>query len=297
MGSVRLAKAPTTAEAYQHSLDNHVLSSPLGAMVPSDITQGHVQDFLDDLANRTSVGVANQARSAISNVLGAIANKGLILANPTKGTLISKALKRDERLKRELSGFAKKRTLSEIEQAELLEAHRGTVVFPLLLLGLRFGLRAGEAIGLPWQNVDLEARKIDINQQLQYTVEQGVQTVPPKHGSNRILIIPTSLVAEFKHLKENAVSEMVCVDGHGHNWHPKHVSRDVRKAMIAYYGKDQKLPTQHRFRASYLTLLANKGMKPHDLKQVAGHKSMEETFRYYISSSTEIVDDFLNRIF
>ena len=88
------------------------------------------------------------------------------------------------------------------EQAQkLLEAIHGEVLEPVILLGLMFGMRRSEALGLRWSDIDLEKQTIVIS----YTMTQMRTLLMDEHTksatSHRMLSVMDEVIGYFKRLK------------------------------------------------------------------------------------------------
>lgn len=290
--------APTTFEAYRHSLENHVLPS-LGHLPLDQVRSLVITETLQRLSKEFSPGVASQARSALSRVLDVAYVDGRISANPVKSVRIGARERKLGRIERAQSGEIGKRWLTLDEGKHLLAKSKGTTAYMPVLLGLRFGLRSGEAMGLTWANVDLAAKVIRIRQQAQYLKGTARHIAPPKSAAGiRDLPIPTELLSELNTAKkaaEAAGQEWVCIDEKGTPLHPKHVTRVIKDAVTraGFDGKDgSEVPTSHDFRSSYLTWLANHanngaGVKPHVLMAIAGHSDIDMAMKFYVRADAE----------
>lgn len=181
--------------------------------------------------------------------------------------------------------------LTTKEQKTLIEAAQGTCMEMPVLLGLRFGLRMGECLGLRWSDIDLKAREIRIAQQAQYVKGKGVKVTSPKtKQGNRALPIPDSVLPTLAQAKSDATSIYVCVRK-GELISAKKGSKYFRDVAIAAGFKDETgVPTHHDLRSTFLTHLANSankgaGVKPHVLMAIAGHSSITTTMKYYVRAS------------
>lgn len=289
--------APTTFEAYQHALENHILPA-LGSLALEDVRSLIISEHLQKLSREYSPGVASQARSALSRIMQIAALDGRIPANPVKSVRSGARERKLSRIERASSGEIGKRWLTMKEGTRLLKKTRGTTAHMPILLGLRFGLRSGEAVGLTWSHIDPAAGVLKVRQQAVYVKGNPRQITPPKSASGvRDLPIPKGLMDELRGAKARAEAEgqeWVCVDDSGAPLHPKHVSRLVKEAVIAagFDGTDGKdVPTSHDFRSSYLSWLANHanrglGVKPHVLMAIAGHSDIDMAMRYYVKAET-----------
>ncbi len=290
--------APTTFEAYQHSLENHVLPA-LGSLALEDVRSLLISEHLQKLSKEISPGVASQTRSALSRVLQIAALDGRIPANPVNSVRIGARERKLERIERATSGETGKRWLTREEGRDLLRKTSGTVAYMPILLGLRFGLRSGESLGLTWSNMDIEAGVLKVRQQVVYVKGSARQVTPPKSAAGvREIPIPLDVKDELARAKKEAEAEgqeWVCVDEKGQPLHPKHVSRLIKEAVTkaGLDGTDgMEVPTSHDFRSSYLTWLANDanggtGVKPHVLIALAGHTDINVAMTYYVKAGSE----------
>src|SRR5260370_9056484 len=82
-----------------------------------------------------------------------------------------------------------------VEALRFLSAVRGHRLEALYTVSLAIGLRQGEALGLRWQDVDLELGYLRVSKQLQ-RIDGRLQLVEPKTSrSKRSLAMPGSIVA------------------------------------------------------------------------------------------------------
>ncbi|HVT12453.1 MAG TPA: tyrosine-type recombinase/integrase [Fimbriimonadaceae bacterium] len=290
--------APTTFEAYSHSLENHVLPA-LGHLALENVRSLVITEHLQTLSREHSLGVASQARSALARVMQVATIDGRIPANPVKAVRIGARERKLSRIEKAQGGDIGKRWLTMDEGRTLLAAAAGTAAYWPILLGLRFGLRSGEAMGLTWENVDCDAKVIRIRQQAQYLRGTPRHICPPKSAAGvRDVPIPSDLLTEMKHAKTTANAQgnvWVCLDERGEPQHPKHVTRLIKDAVTraGFDGSDKKpVPTSHDFRSSYLTWLANHandgaGVKPHVLMAIAGHTDIDMAMKYYVKADAE----------
>lgn len=100
--------APTTFEAYGHSLDNHVLPA-LGHLPLEEIRSLVISEHLQKLTKDFSAGVASQARSALARVMQVAALDGRIPANPVKSVRIGARERKLSRIERAKNGETGKR--------------------------------------------------------------------------------------------------------------------------------------------------------------------------------------------
>ena len=123
--------------------------------------------------------------SVLSGIFAEAVDQGLLAANPVQKVARRKREKvSDEGLKRVLS-------LDEIETLMNAATKRGLKWSALIGLGVYAGLRSGEALGLRWQDVDLEANIIRVR--LQRDAKSGVLRDLKTEASRRDVPIATPL--------------------------------------------------------------------------------------------------------
>src|SRR5262249_17695320 len=80
--------------------------------------------------------------------------------------------------------------------AALLDGHEFAAV---AVTALFTGMRRGEALGLPWGNVDLDAKLIKVRKSLEETDEGGLQLKPPKSRAGiRDITLPDIVIETLK---------------------------------------------------------------------------------------------------
>jgi len=92
------------------------------------------------------------------------------------------------------------RAILQPERArDLLERLRRQPLYLLASLALATGLRRSEALALRWRDVDLDARRLTVEQALEQTATHGIRTKGPKtrHG-RRTISLPAHIVAELR---------------------------------------------------------------------------------------------------
>ena len=169
--------APPTLQRYERTLGNHVLPV-LGATKVRDIVRGDIRTFLlskrqegsnvqgqkgDDRAGKgaLSKNTVKQIRSVLSSVLSLAVEDEIIGSNPALGLLRSRHTKAQKRKNRARVGEAvKAMTQDERNRFLAVAAKRDPEVYPALMLTGLAGLRLGEALGLRWPSVDLQAGRL-----------------------------------------------------------------------------------------------------------------------------------------
>ncbi len=165
---------------------NNRVRDDLGLMRVVQVRPSHVKLFYSKLSK---AGYSRSMIKLIHNLLypsfKMAVDDNIIRKNPAKGGFSEYGEPPKE--KEALTPGQQKRLLSFIRESTVYK-----VYYPMLIIMIGTGLRAGELIGLTWSDVDMEKREIHIGQQLVYKnygdgcqfhdstpkTEAGVRTIP-----------------------------------------------------------------------------------------------------------------------
>ena len=178
----------STADDYRWILDHYVIPHlghvPLGKLAPQ-----HVHQMLRRLEDDGKSPRSRQyARAVLRRALGYAERWDMVTRNAA-------ALVDDPRI----AGSRLDDTLSPDQAKELLAAAKGTRLEALAVLVLRLGLRKGEALALLWDDVDLDAGRLQIHATLKRRPGQGlVRDVPKTSSSRRTLPLPSNCAAALR---------------------------------------------------------------------------------------------------
>ena len=177
-----------------------------------------------------------------------------------------------------------------------LQAARGDRYEALYVLCLMAGLRQGEALGLKWTDIDLDAGTLRVNRQLQRVRRDGERSgklvfSEPKNASRRAVGLPQRAVAALRSHRKRQVEEklqagplyedqgLVFANGAGGPLEAQNVVNRHFKPLLQRAG----LPAIrfHDLRHSCLSLLAQRGEPIRDLQALAGHATAAFTLQRY----------------
>jgi integrase len=177
------------------------------------------------------------------------------------------------------------------EQArKFLDAASGEKFEALYVLSLTTGLRMGEALGLKWTDIDLDAETLRVNRQLQRMRKDGgkagkLSFSEPKNASRRAVDLPARAVRALRahrklQLKEKletgALYEdqgLVFATGKGTPLDAQNVVNRHFKPLLRRAG----LPNirWHDLRHTCATLLLSRGTHPTYVQKLLGHASVQ----------------------
>ena len=225
-----------------------------------------------------------QARALLSVALRDAEYKGYIVVNPVTRV-------RNPQGKRiEIS------PLSIKEVKRLLKTYSGTYLGARLHIALICGLRQGEALGLTWDAIDLEARNIKVSRQVQIVNGEQVFTDLKTEKSSRLIALTEETTAALQghlrlieQLKGRAESSwvennLVFPDGFGNFRSPKTDYAEWKKALKLCGIATKRL---HDARHTAATLMYSQGVGIETISRALGHSTSAITSKLYVHNSVE----------
>lgn len=258
-----------TFRAYKGHLDNHILPH-LGKMDICEIKHVHVQHMISSCATEK---VARNARSTLRNVLQMAVDYGAIQSNPAASRSFRYPLKvqKEKTLHGEwLTDFSQHR--------DIIEAARGERAFPVLVLGLCFGLRKGEIMGMDWEQVDFEAGCIHVVQTY-VRKEHGSEIKAPKTpGSVRDIPMTSYARSLLESIKPENAKGPVVVSSQG-RMSPRGAAKALERFVNSH---DVPKVTILSLRHSFATSAIRAGINVVSVSKWLGHTSVATTLNRYV---------------
>lgn len=250
-------RKPNTVACYQrafHTLPRSILDTDL-----QQLTGLQLQAALNQKA-RKHPRAAQLQYACLGVAMKKAVALGMLPRSPMEGTV------------KPIHAAARAVVLSPDQLARYIDAARQEPCFPLLLLMATCGLRRGEALGLQWRDVDLQAGRISIHQQ-RVRINHGYRLQPLKsRASVRVLPIGTPLMGELSRIHVRSITGFV------HDCTPE----SLRKAHLRVLAAEALPPvTLHGLRHSVATLAAAQGCPMKILQGILGHSKYELTANLY----------------
>ena len=201
-------------------------------------------------------------------------DEGLILRDP------SDALQRHERPKQKSKRKARRLSPAQLEKVIETAERRVPGFAPVIVLLAYTGMRAREALGLRWQDVDLDAATIRLRWQLGRD-DRGYTTVKTEAGERDIPILPALRRRLVEHRLASAWTRPGDPVFAATSGKPK-AYRNLRRALETFEAELGFDLVSHDFRrslASFLIIAARADEAA--VKGVMGHANIETTRRIY----------------
>lgn len=197
-------------------------------------------------------------------------------------------------------------TWDAAQLSRFLVSTTGDALNALWVLLATTGMRRGEALGLRWQDVDLDAARLSVRQTLAYVGTTATLSEPKTNSSRRLISIPDTTTqalrshragqAEVRLLAGSAYAEeldLVFAHPDGSPLNPATVSRTFDRLV-----READLPriTLHSLRHSWATLALLEGIPTKVVSEILGHSSTRVTEDVYQHVSPGMQADATSRV-
>lgn len=171
-----------------------------------------------------------------------------------------------------------------------------TIITPVLLAGI-MGLRRSEALGLRWQDIDIENRTLCINHTVvkvlkNHHVELIFRDSVKTESSKRTLPIPTKLIEHLSNVRKQQMQfytknrnsyckdylQYVCVNPFGKLLSPDYVTNTFNRILSK---KGMRKVRFHDLRHSCASSLLAMGYSLKDIQEWLGHSNIGTTGNFY----------------
>lgn len=191
------SRRPATKATYTNTINNHLMPEPFGAIRLDRLRAHHVEALTAEL--RDDRGLAESTvRSAflvLQMAIDGAVRDGLLAVNPCKLAARPKVEPKEARY------------LDAAEARALVDAARSSRYYPAVVLVATTGLRRGEALGLRWSDVDLDAGIARVK----------ASTTKTAAGRRTVRLAPP-VVAELKRWRVQQAAERLAA---GDQWQDK----------------------------------------------------------------------------
>ncbi len=291
--SVKPSVRPLTYDRYEQLVRLHI-SPALGRIDLPKLSPQHVQAFLNQKrAHELSPRTVQYLHATLRRALGRALKWNMVARNVA--TLVD--VPRVQRP--EVQPFS-------LEQARtILDAIRGNRFEALYSVALAVGLRRGEALGLRWDDVDLDAGTLKVRTALQ-RIDGKLQLVEPKTSrSRRTIALPDMAVAALRSHRARQLQErllagsrwqdtgMVFTTSIGTYMEPRNLTRHFSRTI-----KNAGLPPKrfHDLRHTCASLLLAQGVHARVVMEILGHSQIGLTMDTYSHVAPSLQRDAAGRM-
>ena len=270
--------APSAADNYRNVVVHHIVPT-LGATKVAKLTPADVDRLMSaKLDAGLSVSTVRRIRAVLAQALDQGVRWGSVARNVA-------SLTRGPRVTRQEG-----RTLTPEQARSLLETLHGHRNEALYALMLSTGLRRGEALGLRWDDVDLDAGTVSVRRQLKREGGSLVTADTKTARSRRSVNLPEQMVVTLRRHRAAQAAERLAL---GDAWvdsgfvftttigtpiDPRNLYREFQKICRAA-GLGDWHP--HELRHSAASLMLAQGVKLQVVSEVLGHSSIRMTADVY----------------
>ena len=270
--------AKTTTVDHQRIINKYLLPVAKG-MKLERITQTHAHRVIQSVPNPIGPERKNKIITVFSQILNEAVKLDYLARNPL--AKMSKIKNPPRSLKYWLP--------KEITQ--FLNANRSNPYYPVFLIALNTGMRRGELLGLCWDRVNLEKRRLEIARIL--TLSDGLKDTT-KTGTIRYIPLNDVVFNVLKKMKEKKSHPRFVFPGEDGSM-PRIMTlhRYFKKAMDRAGVPKIRF---HDLRATYASNFVMAGGDIFALSKLLGHSKVEMTARRYAALHPEFLKNIANTI-
>jgi integrase len=183
------------------------------------------------------------------------------------------------------------RVLSPDDVRELLQTATEDRYEALYVLAVSTGLRQGELLALRWQDIDLEARTLQVRQTLHRTRGEYVFSQPKTAKSRRLVILATAAVSALRRRRVLQAEDRLQI---GAIWQDYDLvftneiggpidAGNLRTRSFQHLLQRAGLPRVrfHDLRHTAATLMLGRGIHPKVVSEMLGHSQIAITLDLY----------------
>lgn len=199
-------------------------------------------------------------------------------------------------------GLAKEHRVLTLPETKMLLNHtKNTELYPMIATAIYTGIRQGELLALKWSDIDTDNYIMKIRRQIQ----NGKSTERLKTAkSRRSVDLCDELIRILRIHKKQCIlkgtlNEYVFVTVNGNFIDPRNLLRKFKLVLNDVFG-DKDYIRWHDLRASYTSILLDKGINIKYLQNSLGHSNPKTTMESYtrvLSTTSTKVRDALSNIF
>ncbi len=285
---------------------NIIKNEPFGSMLIGRIKQSDARRWLIKLQeDGRGYSSIHSIRGVVRPAFQMAVDDDLLNKNPFNFELASVVVN-DSVTRKAISREVQRKFLTFVAQ----DKHFSRYYDGIFIL-FNTGLRVSEFVGLTISDIDLDAKKLTVDHQLQRTRNMDYVIEKPKtEAGNRVIPLSDEVCAAFNRIITNRpkpkVEPMIAgkvgflyLDKNGKpmvalHWE-KYFQRICQKYNSIYRVQMPKI-TPHVCRHTYCSHMAHSGMNPKTLQYLMGHSDISVTLNTYAHTSFEMAETELKKV-
>ena len=271
----------STRRFYRNAIKNHIIPS-LGNIRATNLTTKSVETLLRDMsAKGFGAGTIHSVKASLSAAYNDAVRLGELPRNPVKGVKVTNI---------------QVKSTKPIPQREWEKIYKESMKTPHMQARIEvagmLGLRPGEALALKWSDLDIEAKSLRIERQVQRIKGQGLEIKAVKQKKERdIPLSDTTVQILLAHKRYQALQKGAWDEDHdlvfpnsvGKLMDEKADRKDFKKLCRAAGVAEYQL---YQLRKNAFTNLASL-TDMQTLKAFSGHSQISTLMGHYLHSSDE----------
>ncbi|MBQ9279106.1 MAG: site-specific integrase [Lachnospiraceae bacterium] len=282
-------RKPKTVINYTNYYNKNI-KPVIGNMLISKVKPMHCSKVLQNMSSTYKESSIKQTRVAMSCMFQYAVDNDVILKNPIgKSVVIPTNMHLSNKNTRHL-------LLTQEEINSFLSTAKETPYYLPCSLVLETGLRAGELIGLTWDEIDFENNYIHIRHAMQYDKNKGWYFSTPKSKQSlrdiymtvkcRKILIEAMEIYKIRKKNRNSIfNNLVFTSIHGtpirNNSYDIGINSICKKAGINRF-------SIHSLRHTFASRCIMAGISPKVLQTVMGHSDISTTLNIYVHIDNSI---------
>lgn len=301
----------TTKEDYELYINTHIKGSDLGKIPLNKLKTSDLQKFYNAKLAGTYKGQKQRLSPTTVRYINIIIRSALKQAvnNHMINENVSSAVVLPKKNKVEMVPFTKE------EVGKFLIIARQDRLYALYLLEMMTGLRRGEILGLKWEDIDFQNKRISVihnlcrvknmdeNSDKKYKM---VLMSPKTQSSKRVVPINDFMINELKEHKKQQEEEkklyadcykdygMVFCKSDGDYIYPRNFLRQYQN-LLQKAGLEKK--RFHDLRHTVASLLINANENPKVIQQLLGHSNISTTLDIYAHVMGDTINKSVDKLY
>lgn len=180
----------TTIDGYENIVNNHIIPT-IGSLSLQDVKPINIQKYINLKSEKLSRKTLNNHRRILKSMFIYAEDMELIYKNPMRKITIPRAGTEES------TSYSLEESTLLLEKIQSKDSLKVPVTLAMLL-----GLRRGECLGLKWDDINFDSKKIHIRNNLQKVKGEIYLTTPKTKKSIRTLSAPQILMDYLVSIKK-----------------------------------------------------------------------------------------------